>query len=55
MSKLKFSDGVEFETSGNLRVESRKDGLSVVGNGMLMPVSSYEEGSSYIKEVSNKK
>jgi len=45
---LKFSDGMEFDTSGPLRIESRSDGLYVVGNGQLIPVSSYEEAEEII-------
>jgi len=45
---LKFSDGMEFDTSGPLRIESRSDGLYVVGNGQLTPVSSYEEAEEII-------
>jgi len=46
---LKFSDGMEFDTSGPLRITSRSDGLYVVGNGQLIPVSSREEGEEIIK------
>jgi len=41
---IKFSDGVTFKTDGPLRVESRYDGLYVVGQGMLIPVKDREEG-----------
>ena len=47
---LKFSDGMEFDTSGPLRIESRCDGLYVVGNGQLIPVSSREEAEQIIKQ-----
>jgi hypothetical protein len=47
---LKFSDGIEFDTSGPLRIESRSDGLYVVGNGQLIPVSSREEAEEIIKQ-----
>ena len=46
---MKFSDGMEFDTSGPLRIESRSDGLYVVGNGQLIPVSSREEAEEIIK------
>jgi len=49
MSKLKFSDGMEFDLSGPLRVELRADGYYVVGQGMLMAVNTQEEGENYIK------
>jgi len=45
---LKFSDGVEFNTDGELRIEERYDGLYVVGKGILMPISSREEGQTFI-------
>lgn len=52
---LKFTDGIEFDTRGALRIESRKDGLYVVGNGMLLAVDSKEEGEQLIRELSEKK
>lgn len=48
MSKLKFSDGMEFDLSGPLRVELRSDGYYVVGQGMLMAVNTKEQGEEYI-------
>ena len=39
MSILKFSDGTEFDTSGNPRIEKRDDGLYVMGNGQLIPTN----------------
>lgn len=44
MSKLKFSDGKEFDTSGHLRVEQHEDGWYVLGEGHLIPVKDLEEG-----------
>jgi hypothetical protein len=52
---LKFSDGTEFDTSGPLRIESRSDGLYVVGNGFLLPVNSREEAEEFIRDKSKKK
>ena len=52
---LKFSDGMEFDTSGKLRPEKRSDGWYVVGNGMLIPVASLEEATGFIKTFKNKK
>jgi hypothetical protein len=52
---LKFSDGMEFDTSGPLRVTSRSDGLYVVGNGCLIPVNSLEEAEEIIKRDKKKK
>jgi len=37
MSTLKFSDGMEFNTSGPIRKELRADGWYVVGEGKLIP------------------
>jgi hypothetical protein len=48
---LKFNDGENFDTSGPLRVERRKDGWYVVGEGMLIPVDSREEGEEEIKTL----
>lgn len=47
---LKFSDGMEFDTSGKLRITSRSDSLYVVGQGMLIPISSRKEGNDLIAE-----
>ena len=49
---LKFSDGMEFDTSGPLRIESRSDGLYVVGMGSLIPVSSRKEAEEIINQES---
>lgn len=55
MSKLRFSDGMEFDTSGPLRKERRSDGLYIVGQGMLIPVSNDEEADKYLKKKKKKK
>ena len=47
---MKFSDGMEFDLSGPMRIEERSDGLYVVGNNMLIPVNSIEDGLSIIKK-----
>ena len=49
-SIVRFNDGVEFDTSGGLRVESRHDGYYVVGKGMLIPVDSREDGEQFMRE-----
>ena len=51
MAKLRFTDGVEFDTSGKLRVEKRRDGFYVVGDGMLVAVDSRKEGEEFIAEM----
>lgn len=48
---LKFNDGEEFNLSGELRVELRKDGWYVIGKGMLIPVVSQDEGLNLIKTL----
>jgi len=48
MSMLKFSDGMEFDLSGPLRVELRSDGYYVLGQNMMMAVNTFEEGQEYI-------
>ena len=51
---LRFTDGMEFNVAGPLRVEHRHDGWYVVGNGMLIPVGSAEEGKGVIRRMSKK-
>lgn len=50
MSKLKFSDGEEFDLSGPLRVELRSDGYYVLGQNMMMAVNTFEEGQEYVSK-----
>lgn len=50
--KLKFTDGIEFETSGDLRIVEERDGFYVVGQGWLIPVSGQEEGEEVISKLS---
>ena len=54
MSKLKFSDGEEFDLSGPLRIEERIDGWYVLGNNKMIPVSSQSEGLKLIETLKNK-
>ena len=54
MSKLKFSDGEEFDLSGPLRTEERIDGWYVLGNNKMIPVSSQSEGLKLIETLKNK-
>ena len=51
MSKLKFSDGEEFDLSGELRVEERSDGWYVLGNNRMIPVDSQSEGLKLIETL----
>ncbi len=48
---MKFTDGVEIDTSGELRKVCLHDGWYVTGKGMLMPVSSSEEADWIISEM----
>jgi|BioPla2DNA2_1021312.scaffolds.fasta_scaffold203575_2 hypothetical protein len=48
---IKFDDGVQFDTRGPLRVVKRHDGYYVVGEGLLIPVDSREEGEQVKKEL----
>ena len=52
---LRFSDGEEFDTGGELRIEARQDGLYVLGGGVMIPVDSREEGQAIIREMTAKK
>jgi len=45
---------MRFDTSGELRVVHKSDGYYVVGNGMLIPVATREEGEKAIKEMAQK-
>lgn len=51
MTKIKFSDGIEFELNGEYRVERRIDGLYVVGKGMLIPVDNETEAEDIIAKL----
>lgn len=44
MGTLKFSDGIEIDTSGELRLLELYDGWYVVGEGKLISVKDEEEG-----------
>jgi hypothetical protein len=57
MGKLSFSDGIEIDTSGELRLLELYDGWYVVGEGRLIPVEDEDEGIfslSNIDEPQNK-
>ena len=47
---LKFSDDLEFDTSGPLRKKHEYDGWYVIGKGLLLPVDSEEEADEYINK-----
>ena len=48
MSKLKFTDAIEFDLSGPLRIEEREDGFYVLGEGFLYAVQDLAEGQALI-------
>ncbi len=51
---MKFSDGMEFDTSGAVyHITRREDGWYVVGRGMLCPVNSLTEGRNMIDELNS--
>ena len=52
MPKLEFSDGMTFDIDGPYRVEHRKDGFYLVGNGVLCPVDSALEGYRLAEQFS---
>ena len=45
---LKFSDGIEIDTSGPLRPLKLYDGWYVVGEGSLIPMKDLQEVREYI-------
>ena len=51
MSKLKFSDGEEFDLGGSLRVEEQNDGWYVLGENRMIPVASQSEGLKLIETL----
>lgn len=55
MGTLKFSDGIEINTSGPLRLLELHDGWYVVGGGRLIPVKNEEEGLCLIKKIKGNK
>lgn len=52
---MKFSDGMNIETSGDYRVIRKPDGLYVVGHGILCAVNSYEEGYDMIESFTRRR
>src|SRR5262245_44866350 len=51
MSKLRFTDGVEVDTSGPLGIMRLHDGLYVRGEGFLIPVATEAEAEDVIAEI----
>lgn len=55
MGTIRFSDGIEIDTSGPLRLMELYDGWYVVGEGRLIPVKDDVEGLSRIEEIKGDK
>ena len=53
MGILRFSDGIEINTSGPLRLLELHDGWYVVGEGRLIPVKDEEEGEDILIKLTN--
>jgi ribosomal protein L36 len=53
--KIRFSDGEVFDTDCKLQIIRRYDGLYVIGQGMLIPISTREEGRQIIEDMQSKK
>ncbi len=47
----KLSSGIEIDVSGSLRVLEIENGFYVVGQEMLIPVKSREEGREEIRKI----
>ena len=47
---LKFNDGINIDTSGELRILQLYDGYYVTGNGILIPVKDVQEAKQIITE-----
>lgn len=54
MTKLRFSDGIEIDTSGKLRTLRLIDGLYVVGKGYCIPVKDEQQAKERIAELLKK-
>ena len=52
---MKFTDGMEIDTSGEYRVIRKSDGLYVVGHGFLCAIDNQEEGDAMIARLSKRK
>ena len=51
--KLKFTDGVEIETGGELRLLELKDGWYIAGRGALVPCKDEMEAIKILLEMAN--
>ena len=48
---LIYSDGVEIKNTGPLRIIEELDGLYVAGSGMVIPISTRQEGKELIRDL----
>jgi len=51
---LKFKDGMAIDTSGELRIIEKSDGLYVVGKGYCVAVDSRKKGGEIIHTLKSK-
>ena len=51
---MRFSDGVEIDTGGELRILELADGLYVTGKGVLIPVKDREEAEQTLRDMEGK-
>ena len=51
MSILRFSDGINIDTSGELRTLHLKDGWYAVGEGHLIPCATKEEAQTWVERL----
>lgn len=54
ISIIRFSDNISFDTDQKLTIKKEYDGLYVVGEGMLIPIDSIEEGQKIIEDYYRK-
>lgn len=52
---LRFSDGIDIDTSGPMRTLKLKDGWYAVGEGLLVPCKDQEEAQKTVDSEKNGK
>jgi hypothetical protein len=52
---LRFNDGVNIDTDGELRIIYLKDGYYVVGEGYCIPVDNRAEGEETIADMKKRR
>jgi hypothetical protein len=55
MATLKFTDGEEFDLSGDFRTEERADGWYVLWDNKMIPVNDEEDGLLTIDKLNSLK